>query len=83
MSESLKETRALMLGPGIYDSLTEEVKTRTGAKGIVLLVLGGTCGTGMSVKADLPTHLKLPAILRILADKLDSEIRDDLSKLHL
>lgn len=62
-----------MLGAGKYDQLCTYVREQAGAQGALLLVLGGTKGPGFSLQADLVTTLRLPAILRDLADQIEAD----------
>lgn len=62
----------MAFGPGKYDDLATEVRTKAKADGVLLLIVDGTKGSGFS--AQLPPLLtaKLPAILRSIADQIDA-----------
>jgi hypothetical protein len=62
-----------MLGAGKYDELCTYVREQAQAEGTLLLVLGGTKGNGFSLQADLVTTLRLPAILRDLAARIEAD----------
>lgn len=59
------------LGPGKYDLQCSEVRIATEAAGVILLIIGGNKGTGFSVQANLEVTLKLPEILRIMANEIE------------
>lgn len=67
------------VGPGgKYERETIEAARATRAKLVVLMVLGGSRGTGfgVSVRADqAPLIADLPAILRAVADEIENEWR--------
>ena len=62
-----------MLGPGKYDELCTQAREHAQARGVLLLVIGGTKGSGFSVQADLETTLKVPGILRLLAAQIEAD----------
>ena len=59
------------VGSGKYDELCTYVREQTRAEGVILVVLDGTQGTGFEVQGILEVHLKLPAMLREVADKIE------------
>ncbi|HEY7234538.1 MAG TPA: hypothetical protein VH539_10340 [Gemmatimonadaceae bacterium] len=69
------------IGPGKYDDLATHARKAAGISdefvngGIALIVIGGNRGTGFSVQADPLTTLTLPAILRAMADEMESTFR--------
>lgn len=72
----------MTIGPGKYDDLCTEMRTRLGiddATGgcVVLIVFGGNKGDGFSVQADSVHTMLLPDILEDIARK----IRADANKL--
>ena len=63
------------LGPGKYDDLCTDVRTRAHAEGVVVIVLNGERGSGFSVQADLDTTLRLPALLELVAQQIRDSIQ--------
>ncbi len=62
-----------MLGAGKYDELCTYVRDQAGARGAIIVVIGGVKGAGFSCQADLVTTLSLPAILRRLANQIEAD----------
>lgn len=60
-----------MIGPGKYDDICTQVREATKAEGIVLIVINGEHGGGFSVQAPLVYHLRLPELLRNVADEIE------------
>jgi len=60
-----------MIGPGRYDNLAQEALETTQAKGVILVVLEGNLGSGCSCKLTLMDQLKIPKILRCLANDIE------------
>jgi hypothetical protein len=61
-------------GPGIYNFLCTEVRERTQAAGVILIVVDGNRGSGFSVQVIAPElNLKLPAMLRLMADQIEAQ----------
>ncbi|HKQ80673.1 MAG TPA: hypothetical protein VJS42_00615 [Steroidobacteraceae bacterium] len=58
-----------MTGPSPYDDETRGVLERTGAEGVVLVVIGGKYGHAFSVQGPVSLHLTLPELLRRAADE--------------
>jgi hypothetical protein len=61
----------MALGPGKYDKECTEVRSKTGAAGVLLLVFGGDRGNGFSCQSDIATLAELPEILRRVADDIE------------
>jgi hypothetical protein len=61
----------MAIGPGKYDDEATEVRTKTLADGVLLLVINGAQGSGFSAQLPLDLTLKLPQILRDLAKQID------------
>jgi len=61
----------MALGPGKYDQTATVARITTGAKGIVLMVIGGDKGSGFSVQAPMEIQMNLPQLLRNLADEIE------------
>jgi len=59
-----------MTGPGKYDDICSEVRQRTKARGVILIVIEGTYGAGFS--AQLPTDQiqEIPSVLIGLAQQI-------------
>lgn len=70
-----------MLGPGKYDDECTKVREATKSRGVLLAVFDGSKGHGFSVQADLETTLRLPEILRFIADQIERD-RKELSGLN-
>jgi hypothetical protein len=65
------EGALMALGPGKYDDLASDVRTKAQARGVLLLVVDGTRGSGFSAQLSLPLTLRLPQILRDIADQIE------------
>lgn len=63
-------------GPGKYDDLCSEAKAKAQATGAILLIINGSKGYGFEVQAPIDVHLRLPTLLRDMAQ----QIEDDLPK---
>jgi hypothetical protein len=63
-----------MLGPGKYDDETTLIREKLGAEGVILVVFKGKKGSGLSCQADLDVTLRLPAILREVAEKIEKGV---------
>lgn len=61
------------IGPGKYDPECTEVRDKTQANGVVLMIFGGNRGHGFSVISDLETLLTLPKRLRYMADQIEKD----------
>ena len=61
----------MALGPGKYDEQATAVREATRAESVIVVVINGSRGSGFSVQTTEPLALKLPAILRIIADQID------------
>jgi hypothetical protein len=64
----------MALGPGIYDEECTLVREKTGAEGVILLVFKGAKGSGFSCQAPLDVTLRLPSILREVAEKIEKSV---------
>jgi hypothetical protein len=62
-------------GPGKYDQFATYVRVHTEAAAVVVIVIDGNKGEGFSVQADETVVLKLPAMLRALADEMDRDLK--------
>lgn len=67
-------------GPGEYDAEATEVRERTDAMAVVVMVLGGNKGSGFSVQVERnPRDAKkllamLPQLLRSTADEIEKDL---------
>lgn len=61
----------MALGPGKYDDLASHVRGVAEADGVLLLVIGGTRGSGFSAQLTLDLTLRLPEILRDIARQIE------------
>ncbi len=68
-----------MIGPGKYDELATDVREKSKAMAVVVIVLGGSKGSGFSVQAlgavAVDVMLKLGAMLRTVAAEIERDIR--------
>lgn len=67
----------MAIGPGKYDAITTIVRESVSAGGVVLIVIDGAHGDGFSVQATAEVTLNLPALLRAIADSIESDLRGD------
>jgi hypothetical protein len=58
----------MAIGPGKYDDLAHYVLEQAQADGVIVIVINGARGHGMSVKATPEMARALPYLLRQLAD---------------
>lgn len=58
-------------GPGKYDDLATEIRTKARAAGVLLLVVNGDKGSGFSAQLPADLTLALPQILRDIAKQID------------
>lgn len=66
-------------GGGKYTEITAEIRQRTGAGGVILIVLDGEKGFGFEVQVDAEYLMKLPAVLRTMADDIEADLQNNLS----
>jgi hypothetical protein len=57
----------------MYDLWCTRVREETGATGVILIVFGGSIGTGFSMQAPPDLTLATPAILRQVADQIEAD----------
>lgn len=57
-------------GSGKYDDLCTEVRQKSGAEGVIVIVLGGHLGNGFSVQADVDTLARIPDLLESVAKQI-------------
>jgi hypothetical protein len=61
----------MALGPGKYDALCTEVREKAHAVGAVVLVFDGQHGSGFSAQLPLELTLRMPTMLRDMADEIE------------
>lgn len=61
----------MALGPGKYDDLATEARKQTQAEGAVVIIVNGVKGSGFSAQLSPELTLKLPSMLRHMADELE------------
>lgn len=61
-----------MIEPGNYDELCVEAREKAQATAVILLVIAGQHGSGFSAQAPLDVLLKLPTLLRMMADDIEA-----------
>jgi hypothetical protein len=65
----------MALGPGKYDALCTEARERSKGRGAILIILESGKGMGFSVQAGIEDLLKLPNILRFIADGIEEDLK--------
>jgi len=71
---------ALMpIGPGKYDDICTEIRQRVNAQGVVLIIFGGNLGHGFSAQLDIYDTLKIPDLLRSVAQQIEDSFASDIS----
>ena len=63
-------------GPGKYDDLATHVRQEAGARGVVVIVIDGNKGAGFSVQGEADVIVRLPSLLRRLADDIAHDIKE-------
>jgi hypothetical protein len=64
----------MALGPGKYDDLATLVRDGAKAAGVIVIVIGGSKGSGFSVQATFEVTAKLPDLLRTMADNIERDL---------
>lgn len=64
----------MAIGPGKYDDLATAARSAAHAEGVVLIVFNGLLGTGFTTQAPLDVQLRLPAVLRAVADSIEHDL---------
>lgn len=71
------------MGGGKYDELAIEVFKKSGGQAVVVIVVEGSRGSGVSIKEDFSVaggkyHIKkLPDLLRYVARQIESDLERD------
>jgi hypothetical protein len=68
----------MALGPGKYDDVATIVRTQTKAQGVVVIVFDGHLGSGFSIQVDAMVLLRLPKLLRLMADSVEADLAANL-----
>ena len=63
------------IAPGAYNDTCSEIRERHKAEAVILIVAGGDRGEGFSMQAPLVFSLKLPSILRAVADSIEADLK--------
>jgi UDP-N-acetylglucosamine:LPS N-acetylglucosamine transferase len=63
-------------GPGKYDVFATMTRNATSAEGVIVIVLGGSKGSGFSVQASPEVTQRLPEMLRMVADEIERDLGD-------
>jgi len=63
----------MAIGPGKYDPWCTRIREEIGATGVVLIVFGGTFGSGFSMQAPPDLTAALPKILRDVAAGIERD----------
>ena len=63
------------VGPGKYDDVCTLVREKYHADGAIVCVLAGDLGSGFSVQAPLDIQLRLPEILREIANGIEESAK--------
>jgi hypothetical protein len=61
----------MAFGPGKYDDLATEARTKAQAEGVIVLVFNGRLGGGFSAQLTPELTLQIPRILRQMADEIE------------
>ena len=64
----------MTIGPGNYDGECSMIRATTNAAGVVVIVVGGARGNGVSVQADGEALVVLPLVLLKVAEELTDDI---------
>jgi len=73
----------MTIGPGKYNDVCTYVRKRTRARAVILLVLEGSSGEGFEVQtADPMLLLRLPQLLREIAESIEADALNDAAKLR-
>lgn len=64
-------------GPGVYDDLATVCLEQSQASAVIVIVLGGTRGSGFAVQThDIGFAHRLPALLRGMADEIELSLEN-------
>jgi hypothetical protein len=69
------------IGPGKYDDLCTHVRRATTGDVVIVIVAGGTRGSGLSMQStSIANSLAVVPILRRVADDIEADVRTIASK---
>lgn len=68
----------MTVGPGKYDYLATRARLQAESEGIILIVINGKYGSGFSIQADPLVTSRLPLMLRVMADEIEKDMKNDL-----
>jgi hypothetical protein len=69
------EGNNMALGPGKYDEETESVRKSLGARGVMLMVVDGSKGSGFSCTGELGVLDIAPGMLRHAAEQIELDVK--------
>ena len=69
--QKIREDEAMAFGPGTHDDEVTDLRTKTHADGVLLLIVNGSKGSGFAAQLSLELTLNLPAILRDIARQIE------------
>lgn len=62
----------MAIGPGKYDDLATYCREKVNAPGVLLILTGGNRGPGFSAQLTAEDVLRVPAMLRAVADQIEA-----------
>jgi altronate dehydratase len=62
-----------MFGEGRYDDLVADARAKAKAQGALLIILGGSQGSGFSAMVPPLAMAQIPAVLRQMADEIERD----------
>jgi hypothetical protein len=65
---------------GKYDEEANELQRGLDADAVIVIVVGGERGNGVSLRADLQTMMQLPEVLRTIAGQIEADIAMELAE---
>ena len=65
---------------GKYDEEANELQRGFDADAVIVLVVGGERGNGVSICSDLQTMMHLPEVLRTIAEQIEADIAIELAE---
>lgn len=71
----------MAVGPGKYDELCTEARTKAKAAGAILLIFEGDKGFGFSVQLPVDKLTSVAKVLRTVADTIERDAPKDIQKI--
>ena len=65
----------MAIGPGKYDAIATMAREQAEAEAVVVILFNGKHGDGFSVQQPVGARIDLPALLRLMADQIERDIR--------